>query len=247
MNFHSPDIFKRFPSVEAGFTYANRESVNTSGTIPGLNLGENTPADPGEIQSNFSVLMSELEWKPDKLALAEQVHGNQIEYVQNGGIYSQTDGLVTDKNNLILGIRVADCAAILLADPQNQFLAAVHAGWRGAASGIISRSLSKLKDLGAKTDSLIAWISPCISTENFEIGEEVAEQFDKKYIDRSFGKKPHLNLKEFIKDELTGSGLSAHNVEVDPRCTISNKNFYSYRREQNKAGRLLAFIQIRSN
>lgn len=247
MDFHSPDIFKRFPSVQAGFTYANRNSVNTSGTIPGLNLGENTSADPGEIDSNFSALMSELEWNLDKLALADQVHGNQIEYVQNGGFYSQTDGLVTDQNNLILGIRVADCAAILLADPKNQFLAAVHAGWRGAASGIITRALSKLKDMGAKTDSLIAWVSPCISTENFEIGEEVAEQFDKEYIDRNFGEKPHLKLKEFIKDELIGSGLSEYNVEVDPRCTISNKSFYSYRREQNKAGRLLAFIQIRSN
>ncbi len=247
MDFHSPDIFKRFPSVQAGFTYANRNSVNTSGTIPGLNLGENTSADTAEIDSNFSVLMSELELNSDKLALAEQVHGNQIEYVQNGGIYSQTDGLVTDKNNLILGIRVADCAAILLADPQNQFLAAVHAGWKGAASGIISRSVSKLKDLGAKTDSLIAWVSPCISSENFEIGEEVAGQFDKEYIDRNLGEKPHLKLKDFIKDELIGSGLSEYNVEIDLRCTISNKSFYSYRKEQNKAGRQLAFIQIRSN
>lgn len=246
MIYDAPKQLNSLHGITAGITYASREKFNRSEFISGLNFGENTRTPMPVVKRNLDVLNREIKHNSN-FALAEQVHGADVSVVSEPGYYTGIDGVVTSKKNLVIGIKVADCAAILLSDPVNGIIAAVHAGWRGAAAGILSIALDKMKTAGAELGNIICYISPCISVQNFEIGEEVAEKFPAQFIDRSIGQKPHLNLKEFLSTQLNDAGVSISNIEIDSRCTIDDTSFYSFRRERDKAGRMLAFINQSPN
>jgi YfiH family protein len=147
-------------------------------------------------------------------------------------------------SGLTLAIQVADCAAVLLWDENRKIIGALHAGWRGAVGEIIYIGIEKMMKQGASPSDMKAFISPCISIRNFEVGQEVADQFPPEFVDYSTFKKPHVDLKGFIKDQLMNKGLSEHNIEVRSECSVSNESFYSYRREGKKSGRMMALIQI---
>jgi len=240
--FHSPKIFDSFAGVTSGITFSHRDVINTNGQIEGLNLGENTDAPKAEIDQNYARLFEKLNTTKEEVALAEQVHGAEVAVVDEPGYYSNVDALVTTEQKLLIGVKVADCAAILLADSTSSAIAAVHAGWRGAAAGVLPAALGQMIHAGAELSTTRAYISPCISLGKFEIGEEVAVQFPSKFINRSIGKKPHLDLKSFLKHQLLDAGVSEPRIEVDPRCTMQDDQFYSFRRERHQAGRMLAFI-----
>ncbi len=233
--------------VKAFFTFKNGDYEPNGSTIRGLNLAYNTSEIPEIISKNRKELLHQFGIAPDKIAFADQVHGNNISIVTSGCISKDTDALITQKTGLALAIQAADCAIILVSEPQSQTIAAVHAGWRGAASGIASKTIERMKSLGAVMSFAKAYISPCICVNHFEVGMEVAKQFPKSYVDYKNYSKPHINLKDFLKDRLIKSGVSEKNIEVDDGCTIENeKNFYSYRREKEKSGRMLAVIQMQA-
>lgn len=246
MIYYSPKKLNGLSGLIAGLTYASRDEFNSSEFIEGLNFGENTKTLMPVLKHNLDVLNHAINHNGN-FALAEQVHGADVSMVSEAGYYSGADGLVTTNKNLVIGIKVADCAAVLLSDPVNNVIAAVHAGWRGAAAGILPNALDKMKETGAKPVNILCYISPCISVRNFEIGEEVAEKFPSQFIDRSFGRKPHLNLKEFLRVQLVDTGVLQSNIELDSRCTINDTSFYSHRRERDEAGRMLAFIKQTPN
>lgn len=244
MKIIEPEIFK-INKIEAGFTLSNRKKINTNGEIPGLNLGHNTGVDNEEIENNIVRLLCKYNIPRDTLALARQVHGKKIKYVTTGGIYNDTDALITDLPGITLGIRVADCAAILLADVENFVIAAVHAGWRGAALEILPDMIREMKFRGANPKSINAFISPCLSKKIFEVGEEVAEKFPPEFVDFTSFSKPHLDLKGFLQYQLLNNGVHKLNIDIDKGCTLSDNRFYSYRRERDKAGRMLGFIRMK--
>lgn len=245
--YHSPELFQKNTRITAGITYAGRDQINKSGEVPGLNLGDNTNAPASEVESNFNKLSASLKCSTNEIALAKQVHGSEVQIVERPGFYKNVDGLITSKNNLVIASKVADCAAILLSDSSSDIIGAVHAGWRGAAADILPKALEKLLSTGADFQYTSAYISPCISLKNFEVGEEVADKFDPMFINREIGMKPHLDLKSFLKHQLLAAGITEERIEVDSRCTFDEQNFYSYRRERDKAGRMLAFIRCSSN
>lgn len=242
MIFHSPDIINRIEGVEAGFTYALRDRFNVKDSIPGLNFADNKDVTKSVVTHNFNVLNEEI-GHTGRIALAEQIHKSDTELVSESGYYTGVDGLITTQQNLLIGVKAADCAAILMADSEKGVIAAIHAGWRGAASNILPKAIEEMKVQGASSKNICCYISACLSLNNFEIGEEVAEQFPASFIDRTFGEKPHLDLKKFLKHQLLEKGIQKSNIEVDTRCTINDHSFYSYRRERDKAGRMLAFIK----
>ncbi len=180
-----------------------------------------------------------------KLCMARQVHGSQVRYTDKAGIAGDADGLVTDKPNLALGVLVADCAALLIADPANKVVAAVHAGWRGAVAGIIPEAVRQMEKIGAEPDLIRTYISPCISREAFEVGEEVACRFPDKFVDRTRS-KPHVDLRGFVLHQLRKTGIPESSVARDDSCTVRNTTLHSHRRDGNKSGRMLAVICLSS-
>jgi len=230
--------------ISSWFTLRNQETINSDHKIAGLNLGLNTDELPEVVAQNRKLLMRELGIESQQLAYAKQVHKTHIKNIHVGGEYPDTDGMVTNKDNLVLAIQVADCAAILLGDSKNRVIGAAHAGWRGAAGNICKKVVDKMKDLGADTTQIKAFISPCISLKNFEVGPDVAQQFPTRYVDYLSYEKPHVDLSSFLKDQLINEGVPEKGIEVHTQCTIDNEDLYSYRRQKKKSGRMMALIKL---
>lgn len=227
------------------FTLKNAHLQESGQTIPGLNIGFNSNDTQDILLHNLNMLATSIRTNTSSIALAHQVHKTNVEEVSKGGIFQDTDAFVSNTPGIALGIQVADCGAVLLGDPLNQVIGAAHAGWRGAVDGIIPKTVEKMIQLGADINHIHVFISPCLATHNFEVGEEVAEQFSDDLVDRKSYEKPHVNLKGLIKQHLLSCGLTEKNIEIDERCTIDHEElFYSYRREKEQSGRMLGVIKL---
>ncbi|MEX0845922.1 MAG: peptidoglycan editing factor PgeF [Balneolaceae bacterium] len=230
--------------ISSWFTLRNHKNVHPENTIPGLNIGLNTDESSSIVLENRRLLLEEIGVNENEIAYAVQVHETEVEVVEEGGIYLNKDAFITNKPGLALAIQVADCAAVLFGDSRNGVIAAAHAGWRGAAGGIVPKTIHYMKDLGSEPKFIKAYVSPCISLKNFEVGEEVAVQFPDEFIHRQNFSKPHVDFKAFIRHQLMEAGVPAKNIEIDPHCTISDDNFYSYRRQKKESGRMMGIIKI---
>jgi YfiH family protein len=237
-------LWKDSARVKGVFSLKNA-TYHSEKTIHGLNLGYNTPETPEVASQNRKKWLEFAGVDPEMTATALQVHGNSVEVVTKGGIFPETDGFVSSTPGMSLGILVADCGGVLLADEKNGVIGACHAGWKGAVARIVEITIQKMKDLGAEIEQIEAFISPCISREQFEVGEEVAEHFPEFCIDRNFP-KPHVDLKAFIKHSLEESGVLENQITVSDGCTVRDATeHYSYRREADKSGRMMALITLK--
>lgn len=246
IEYISPELLNS-DVVSGYFTLRNHHTFNPEAEIAGLNLGLNTNETKEVIMQNREQLFNQLGIAAHEIALGIQVHKTDVAYVEKGGIYPDTDALVTDVPGLALGIQVADCAAILLADERNKVIGAAHAGWRGAARGIVSTSISRMQAQGAQPGLIKAYISPCISLQKFEVGEETAACFPSEFVDYASYQKPHVDLKRFIEYELLKAGVLEQHIETDAGCTVSEDRFYSYRRQKDRSGRMLGIIKLNGN
>ncbi|TVR18065.1 MAG: peptidoglycan editing factor PgeF [Balneolaceae bacterium] len=236
-----PDIFKKIEGVTSLFTLANR-GFGIDGK--GLDLGLNSTNSKEELYSNLKSLSDQTGIDFSNLALVNQIHGTEINHVKRAGIYNDADGLITTTPNLAISIQVADCAAVLIADPVNYVAGAFHAGWRGAVAGIVPNGVRKMVDTGADPKKMHVYVSACISIEKFEVGEEVAHKFPNKFCDFTSYRKPHVDLKSFIRHQLLTAEIPEEQIEISQHCTFQNTDFYSYRRERENAGRMLGIIML---
>lgn len=245
-SFIIPEAIKKDRTVEAWFTLKNSAYQAPNSHIEGLNLGFNTSGDESAILKNRFELLASLNIDEERIAYADQVHSNRVQVVHEGGTYSATDGLITTLPGLTLAIQVADCAAVLLWDPINYVVGAFHAGWRGAVAEIVPKGLQIMRQEGADIQALKAFISPCLSLENFEVGIEVAGQFPTEFVDYNQFSKPHVDLKRFLVHQLREEGMGTAQIEVREECTIEDDDhFYSYRREGDDSGRMMALIRLK--
>jgi len=127
-------------------------------------------------------------------------------------------------------------------------VAAIHAGWRGTVAQIVTHTLHKMhKEYSTEGKDCRAFIGACISQKHFEVGEEVAAQFDEqlKYFD-SAKQKWSVNLKEANRQQLLVFGLKENHIEVSPYCTVEhNELFFSHRKENGTTGRMMAVIGMK--
>lgn len=240
-----PQIIEDDETIRAWFTLKNSAFGKGHRTISGLNLGFNTAEEKGVVAKNRLKLFEQLDLDQQWIAYADQVHSNKVQSVTQGGIYPATDGLVTLIPGLTLAIQVADCAAVLLWDTSQKIVGALHAGWRGAAGNIVPNGIEKMTSMGADPQKMKAFVSPCISLKNFEVGREVAVQFPDEFVDYERYAKPHVDIKGFLRYQLRKEGIPEGNIEIRQECTMEDgQNLYSYRREGKKSGRMMALIQI---
>ncbi len=241
-----PAVFSDEDEIRAFFTLKNRSSSINKSKIKGLNLGYNTNENPEVVTENRKILLNAFGINHAWIAFANQVHSTRVQVVSTGGTYAKTDALITQVPEVALAIQVADCAALLIAEPFSRIIAAVHAGWRGAADDIVPNTIKKMKEMGAEMSGAKAFISPCICKKHFEVGQKVTGKFPDAFIDYKNYEKPHINLKKFLNHQLIEEGMQAGNIEVHPGCTVNAKEqYYSYRREQEKSGRMMAVIEMK--
>src|SRR5262249_47968226 len=150
----------------------------------------------------------------------------------------ECDALFTAERGVALGIKVADCLPVSLCDPVHRVIANIHSGWRGAVQNITAEMLDTLaRDTAFDPAAAWAYLGPSIRVCCFEVGEEVAVRFDERWIDRTRGAKPHVDLVRMTEELLRARGVAR--VIDTGFCTRCDPRFHSYRRDK-KSGRNLA-------
>jgi polyphenol oxidase len=254
-----PTVFDDLPSVTAAFS--TRHGGVSDPPYDTLNLGLTTGDNRSDVEENRRRFCEQLGVEPSAIVQAEQVHGNTVHVVDalsadappaeaspTGSAVRPPacDGFATRVPGHLLTIAVADCAAVLIAEAEAGVVGICHSGWRGTVANIAARTVDAMTSLGGSAATMRAYVSPCISVEAFEVGEEVAEQFDAAYVHRrDEWIRPHVDLKAVLNDQLVAAGLLDAHVEVSPYCTVNdNSDFYSYRAGNGTTGRLMGAIMV---
>lgn len=238
-----PTALNALPGIVAGFS--TRHGGISEPPFASLNLGLSTADTAVAVQENRRRVCFALGFSEASLAIAGQVHGAEVLHVTKPGLYPGYDGLVTATPEILLAISAADCAAVLLADPVHRVLGACHSGWRGTVANITAHTLEAMEALGAQATHVHAFISPCISTAHFEVGEEVAVQFDETFVQRVPGRKPHIDLKAVLVAQLRTRGVPSGQIHVSRHCTYAETDlFFSYRAEQSITGRMMGVLGL---
>jgi len=181
-----------------------------------------------------------------RLVHANQIHSANIAIVDEPGLIRQTDGYITQTKNIFLIISTADCYPILIYDNSNEIACALHAGWRGTQKKIAENAVSILAEkFGSNPAELAVFIGPGISKKNFEVGKDVSEMFDDKYVTRR-DEKYFVDILADNVDQLVSSGVKKGNIEHSRLCTYEEKNYlHSYRRDREKSGRMFTVIGMK--
>lgn len=230
----------------------------SSGNYSSFNLGRYTEDDPLNIDVNYRFLSRMLGIDIENLFVPKQSHGNSIAVIDNDFlnlpaeekqiILTDVDALITNVKNIGIGVTTADCVPILIHDPQNHAIAAIHAGWRGTVQHIASKTLKKMQqNFGTKSKDVLVGIAPSISAARFEVGDEIGEAFrEAKYQIENFSYrhetsgKLHIDLQEANTLDLMSLGVKRSNIENSKLCSYSNPDlFFSARRQTIKSGRMM--------
>ena len=240
---------KELPSREASAVASVKDSVIGRVVVPprvpdGFTLFYTTIDFDGRIDDRVRAFL-----RPAALASCHQVHGVKVWSVAAGPLAGGVpaaglaptreeptcDAMWTDQKNVALAIKVADCLPVSIIG--GSVIINIHSGWRGAVAGIVARTLD-----AAPLDpaSSIAFLGPSIRVCCFEVGEEVAAQFNDAFVDRHRAVKPHVDIPAFTVDVLTRRGIP--NIVDTELCTRCERSiFHSYRRDK-RSGRNLAIV-----
>ncbi len=183
-------------------------------------------------------------YQPAGTATAEQVHRADVLYVRNAGVYRNCDGFYTDQAGLPLVIRTADCAAVFVVLPTVPAIGIAHAGWRGAAAGIIPQLVKAMAQRwNARPEDCWAAVAPHIRACCYEVGPEFKNHFPDVYLTQK-NNRLHFDFSGFLAHQLGELGIPAGQFFISGECTAcSSLLLYSYRRQQT-AQRLVNVIRF---
>ncbi len=191
------------------------------------------------------------------LASAWQVHGDTIKHVASladtGDLDDHADALISELQGVLIGAKTADCVPVLIGDPVTHAFAAIHAGWRGTTRSIVNKTVEKLKSVyGCDAKDLVCAIGPAASGKNYEVGQDVINDFASKIRDSGRYFTPTraghwlVDLHAANRDMLTDAGVELSNIHIAPFCTMERPDlFFSYRLEKSlygRTGRLMSVI-----
>lgn len=183
---------------------------------------------------------------PSDLAWLAQVHGARVAVADGGGAQGEGDALVSADPGQVLVISVADCCPVLLWDGPSGVFGIAHAGWRGLVAGVLPATVGTMVRLGARAQTMRAWIGPSIGPCCFEVGEEVAGRFEADCVrppGRDGRTRSHVDLRRAGVRALVKAGVDPGRIGAAPDCTACRDDLYwSYRRDGASSGRQLAFL-----
>lgn len=238
-------LFKEYPEIIFGFS----TKIGLERETPYFfNLSHSVGDDETVVDENRKHFFETLGLTTENVAIQKQVHGDKMNYVSKGGFCGESDALITDKPNLGLAISTADCTSIFLYDIKTKVITAVHSGWRGTEQKILSKTLQKMKnDFNCLPENLIAYIGPSIRQKNYEVGPEVAEKFDNKYLIPK-GDKYLLDVVGNNLDMLLEFGLLKENIQLSNFCSYEMDDLlHSFRRDGLHSGRAFGVIALKSD
>ena len=249
--FYSKKL-KRFNNINHCFF--SRKGGFSKGIYKSLNCGQGSKDNKKNIDKNLLFVSKKIKIKKNKLKLMYQTHSNKVIIIDDKNknfVKFNSDALITKINGIGLGVVTADCVPILLFDLQNQIIGSIHAGWKGASSGIIENTIKKFKKLNSKNE-IYAAIGPCIGNKSYEVKSDFYKRLISKskknnvYFVKKNNRKKLFNLRKYVNDKLVKLNVIVDNIDKD---TFKEKNnFFSYRRSQklgqNDYGRCISVITL---
>jgi YfiH family protein len=254
MEFLKFKILEEAPGIVHFITI--RQGGLSEGKYASLNLSLKVNDNPHHVHENLTRLADSIGIPLDHLVIPDQCHTSHIKEVREINLaidVSDTDGLITKDKGICLFVLVADCVPVILYDPVQRAVAALHAGWRGTYKRIVCRGVERMvRTFGSRPENILAGIGPAISLEQYEVGSEVSGNFHLLFSDppEVISKNPqtgkeHLDLKTANSILLQRSGLKKENIEISPLCTFSAPEiFFSARRDGIECGRFATGIML---
>ena len=255
--FEQSPLLTGVPGLRHGFF--GRRGGHSTGDYASLNISESVGDRPAHVAGNRADILDVLDLSTATVAQLTQVHSNRVVTLNDrheAASRPQADSIVTAVPNVVLGIQTADCAPILLCDPQAAVIGAAQLhppfGWKGALSGVIAATVDAMVRLGARRERMVAAIGPTISLESYEVGPDFVANLLKQHRDASnrvakpAGSREHFDLPGFVFDQLIEAGVGK--VNDLGRCTYANpKHYFSHRRathEGKTTGRQISMIGL---
>ena len=211
----------------------------SQGYLSSLNIGLHRGDDPENVRQNFQILADALGIVPEDFVLTKQIHSDIVVKVGRAdrgkhmveGASPECDALITNEPGVALVVFTADCTPILLHDPATGAVGAAHAGWRGTAMGIATKTVEAMvKEYGCNPGNIRAAIGPNIGFCCFETDRDVPDAMvaalgeDAKPFIRPNGEKYYVNLKEINALWLRKAGVE--HIEISDACTVCRPDIY---------------------
>jgi polyphenol oxidase len=243
------------PGVRHAFF--TREGGVSAGIYASLNVGQGSDDDPAAVTENRRRCAEWFEQGPEALHTAWQVHSADaltVEAPWPAGHRPRGDAVATRAAGVVCGALHADCAPVLLVDAEARVVAAAHAGWRGAAGGIVDAAVAAMTALGARTDRIAAAVGPCIGPGSYEVGDDMRAAVLAQAPDAGrFFAAPHapgrlrFDLPAFVLDRLARAGVERAEALGRDTCAEAAL-FFSHRRTTHRGepdyGRLLSAVML---
>ena len=244
----------KFKEINHGFF--NRNGGKSVGIYKSLNCGPGSNDNRNKVKQNLKIVKNKISKKSKKIFLLHQIHSNKFVYINKNFNFNKNkikaDAVITNQNRLPIAVLTADCVPILLYDHKNNFIAAIHAGWKGAFNGIITKVINFMLKKGCEKKTITAVIGPCIKQNSYNVGEDFKKKFVKKdKKNKIFFKTKknifHFDLPNFVKSQLKSNKIT--NIDTINLDTFDKKNnFFSARRalklKHDDYGRNISIIMI---
>ena len=248
--FYSKNL-KKFKNVNHCF-FSKKNGVS-KGIYKSLNCGKGSKDSKKNVNNNLILVSDKIGIPKHKLILMHQTHSNKVVEIKKNNYNKKikADAMITKMKGIALGVLTADCVPIVLYDVKNQIIGCIHAGWKGAFTGIIENTFKKVKRLNLK-NKIYASVGPCIGSKNYEVDDKFYKMFVSKswkykiYFKEKNKTKKLFDLRKFVTDKLLKLGIKVDQVNKD---TFSEKsNFFSYRRsfklKQKDYGRCISTVRL---
>ena len=243
---------KKFKNVKHCF-FSKRGGFS-KGIYKSLNCGQGSRDSKKNINKNLDFVSKKIKVSKNKLVLMYQTHSNRVIIINNKNknlVKFKADAILTKIKGIALGVVTADCVPIILFDTNNHIIGCIHAGWKGAISGIIENTIEKFKELSSR-NKIFATVGPCIGEKSYEVSQDFYKKFISKskknsiYFINKKNNKKLFNLRKYVNDKLLKLNVKVDNINKD---TFREKsNFFSYRRSQklgqNDYGRCISVISM---
>ena len=249
-------LLNKHNNISHGFF--TRKGGASKGIYESLNFGFGSDDDKKTILQNYKLAAQYLNISHHNIITLKQTHSNiVINFNQTQKLlprYKEGDALITNIKNFALAVLTADCVPILIYASDINYIAAIHAGWKGAFSGIIENTITALESHGAKTKNMTAAILPSICQESYEVDSSFYQNFitsdpnNAQYFSTSNKDNFLFNLRSYTQHKLQASNIK--NIDDIAIDTYKNPDIcYSYRRSTHKKeadmGRHISFILLK--
>lgn len=228
-------------NLKSRHAFFNRLGGVSQGCYLGLNLSHKVGDLAENVVKNRSIVCEKLGIEPDQLVLMDQIHSNIVCLAEKGQIILG-DGLVTNQTGLALVVETADCYPILLEDPINKVIGAVHAGWKGTYGNVVGNAIDKMLALGAKTHNIKAAIGPGICKSCYKVDNDRSKMFKDQGFPEEIVENNTLDLAMANFWLLKNAGIDEDFVWIAKKCT-TNPAFFSYRMDK-VTGRMWSVIMM---